>query len=108
MNGLAFDLSTPHGRIMVTIIADIAEFERELIPERTRSWIATAKARGKRLGCHAEQKPKSDRPLPVTSPTGRPSRPPMGNADLLQPAARRHRPRSLIASFGQNSFHDSG
>jgi DNA invertase Pin-like site-specific DNA recombinase len=28
MNGLAFDLSTPHGRMMATIIAGIAEFER--------------------------------------------------------------------------------
>ena len=31
MNGLTFDLSTPHGRMMATIIAGIAEFERELI-----------------------------------------------------------------------------
>ena len=30
MNGLTFDLSTPHGRMMATIIAGIAEFEREL------------------------------------------------------------------------------
>ena len=50
MNGLAFDLSTPHGRMMATIIAGIAEFERELIQERIRSGIAAAKARGKRLG----------------------------------------------------------
>jgi hypothetical protein len=32
MNGLAFNLSTPHGRMMATTIAGIAEFERELIP----------------------------------------------------------------------------
>jgi len=50
MNGLAFDLSTPHGRMMATIIAGIAEFERELIQERIRSGIAAAKAPGKRLG----------------------------------------------------------
>ena len=50
MNGLAFDLSTPYGRMMATIIAGIAEFERELIQERIRSGIAAAKARGKRLG----------------------------------------------------------
>ena len=50
MNGLAFDLSTPHGRMMATIIAGIAEFERELIQERIRSGIAAAKARGKRWG----------------------------------------------------------
>jgi DNA invertase Pin-like site-specific DNA recombinase len=47
MNGLAFDLSTPHGRMMATILAGIAEFERELIQESIRSGIAAAKARGK-------------------------------------------------------------
>jgi hypothetical protein len=45
MNGVAFDLSTPHGRMMVTIIAGIAEFERELIQERIRSGIATLRRR---------------------------------------------------------------
>lgn len=34
INGLAFDLTTPHGRMMATIIAGIADFERELIQER--------------------------------------------------------------------------
>src|SRR5205823_8840987 len=61
MNGLTFDLSTPHGRMMATIIAGIAELERELIQERIRSGIAAAKARGKRLGRQPGQRPKSDR-----------------------------------------------
>jgi putative DNA-invertase from lambdoid prophage Rac len=61
MNGLAFDLTTPHGRMMATIIAGIADFERELIQERIRSGIAAAKARGKRLGRQPGQRPKSDR-----------------------------------------------
>ena len=47
---MAFDLTTPHGRMMATLLAGIAEFERELIQERIRSGIAAAKARGKRLG----------------------------------------------------------
>ena len=64
MNGLAFDLSTPHGRMMATILAGIAEFERELIQERIRSGIAAAKARGKRLGRQPGQRPKSDRVAP--------------------------------------------
>ena len=64
MNGLAFDLSTPYGRMMATIIAGIAEFERELIQERIRSGIAAAKARGKRLGRQPGQRPKSDRLAP--------------------------------------------
>ena len=64
MNGLAFDLSTPYGRMMATIVAGIAEFERELIQERIRSGIAAAKARGKRLGRQPGQRPKSDRLAP--------------------------------------------
>jgi putative DNA-invertase from lambdoid prophage Rac len=61
MNGLAFDLSTPHGRMMATIIAGIADFERDLLQERIRSGIAAAKARGKRLGRQPGHRPKSDR-----------------------------------------------
>ena len=61
MNGMAFDLSSPHGRMIATVLAGIAEFECELIQERIRSGIAAAKARGKRLGRQPGQRPKSDR-----------------------------------------------
>jgi DNA invertase Pin-like site-specific DNA recombinase len=64
LNGMTFDLSTPHGRMIATVLAGIAEFERELIQERIRSGIAAAKARGKRLGRQAGQRPKSDRLAP--------------------------------------------
>ena len=46
------------------MLAGIAEFERELTVERIRSGIAAAKARGKRLGRQAGQRPKSDRLAP--------------------------------------------
>ncbi len=64
LNGMMFDLSTPHGRMIATVLAGIAEFERELIQERIRSGIAAAKARGKRLGRQPGQRPKSDRLAP--------------------------------------------
>ncbi len=64
LNGIAFDLSTPHGRMIATVLAGIAEFERELIQERIRSGIAAAKARGKLLGRQPGQRPKSDRLAP--------------------------------------------
>jgi putative DNA-invertase from lambdoid prophage Rac len=49
LDGMAFDLSTPHGRMIATVPAGIAEFERELIRERICSGIAAAKARGNAL-----------------------------------------------------------
>ena len=64
LNGMAFDLTTPHGRMMATSLAGIAEFEHELTQERIRSGIAAAKARGKQLGRQAGQRPKSDRLAP--------------------------------------------
>jgi DNA invertase Pin-like site-specific DNA recombinase len=64
LNGMAFDLTTPHGRMMATLLASIAEFERELTQERIRSGIAAAKARGKKLGRQSGQRPKSDRLAP--------------------------------------------
>jgi len=44
------DTSTPNGRLIFGIFASIAEFERELIRDRVRSGIASARAKGKRLG----------------------------------------------------------
>lgn len=64
ISGLAFDLSTSHGRMMATIIAGLAAFERELFQERIRSGLAAAKARGKHLGRQPGQRPKSDRLAP--------------------------------------------
>lgn len=48
--GMEFDLSTPQGKLLLTVLAGITEFERGLIAERTKSGLATAKARGKKLG----------------------------------------------------------
>ncbi len=64
LNGMTFDLATPHGRMIATLLAGIAEFERELTQKRIRSGIAAAKARGKRLGRQPGQRPKSDRLAP--------------------------------------------
>jgi putative DNA-invertase from lambdoid prophage Rac len=64
MNGMAFDLSSPHGRMLATFLSGIAEFERDLISERVKSGLAAAKARGKRLGRQIGERPKSDRLAP--------------------------------------------
>jgi DNA invertase Pin-like site-specific DNA recombinase len=44
------DTTTPHGRLMVTILGGLAEFERELIRSRTGEGRERAKERGVRMG----------------------------------------------------------
>jgi hypothetical protein len=44
------DTTSPHGRLMLTVLGGLAEFERELIRQRTGEGRARAKARGVRLG----------------------------------------------------------
>jgi DNA invertase Pin-like site-specific DNA recombinase len=44
------DTTTAHGRLMLTVLGGLAEFERELIRARTGEGRARAKARGQSLG----------------------------------------------------------
>lgn len=44
------DASNPSSRLMLTILSGVAEFEREIIVERTRAGVRAAKARGAQLG----------------------------------------------------------
>jgi DNA invertase Pin-like site-specific DNA recombinase len=44
------DTTSPGGRMVLTVFAGIAEFERELIQERTRAGRTAAQARGVRFG----------------------------------------------------------
>ena len=44
------DTTTPHGRLMLTVLGGLAEFERELIRSRTGEGRARAKARGVKFG----------------------------------------------------------
>ncbi|EIX6863034.1 recombinase family protein, partial [Escherichia coli] len=44
------DLTSPAGKMTMQVISAVAEFERDLLLERTYSGIARAKAAGKRFG----------------------------------------------------------
>ena len=44
------DTSTPAGRLLFHVLGSIAEFERDLIAERTKAGLAAARRRGKRIG----------------------------------------------------------
>jgi DNA invertase Pin-like site-specific DNA recombinase len=59
VSGMQMDLSTPSGKLMATLLAGVAEFERELIQERVRSGIAQAKANGRQIGRQAGDNYKS-------------------------------------------------
>ncbi|MGN6539104.1 MAG: recombinase family protein [Mesorhizobium sp.] len=48
--GAAIDTTRPDGRMIFGIFATLAEFERELIRERTKAGMAAARLRGVRLG----------------------------------------------------------
>lgn len=62
--GLQFDLTTPQGKLIASMMAALAEFERDLLRERILSGIAAAKAKGKPLGRQLGFRPKSDRIAP--------------------------------------------
>jgi DNA invertase Pin-like site-specific DNA recombinase len=50
LNDAWADTTTPHGRLMLTVLGGLAEFERHLINARTDDGRKRAKARGVRFG----------------------------------------------------------
>jgi putative DNA-invertase from lambdoid prophage Rac len=48
------DLTSPSGKMIMSVLISVAELERDLLVERTQSGLARAKAQGKKLG----RKPK--------------------------------------------------
>ena len=45
-----FDTSTPQGRLMMTVFQAFSQFERDLIVERTKEGLKSARARGRQGG----------------------------------------------------------
>ena len=50
LNDVWADTTTPHGRLMLTVLGWLAEFERDLIRARTSEGRARAKERGVHMG----------------------------------------------------------
>jgi DNA invertase Pin-like site-specific DNA recombinase len=48
--GDTIDTTTPAGRLMLQMLAAIAQFERDMIAERCRAGLARAKSEGRQLG----------------------------------------------------------
>jgi putative DNA-invertase from lambdoid prophage Rac len=62
--GLQFDLRTAQGKLIASLMAALAEFERDLLRERVRSGIAAARKRGVVFGRQLGQRVKADRHTP--------------------------------------------
>lgn len=60
---MGIDTSTPTGKLMLTVLGGVAEFEREIMLERQREGIAKAKAAGKYKGRKATARAKADEVL---------------------------------------------
>ena len=58
---LGVDSSTPAGRMVFGVLAQLAEFERATLIERTRAGLAAAKRRGRRLGRRPSLTPHQQR-----------------------------------------------
>ena len=69
--GAAIDTTTPAGKLVFGNFAALAEFERELISERTTAGLASARARGRKGG----------RPFKMTPPKLRLAAASMGQPD---------------------------
>jgi len=51
------DMTNASGRLVLHVLAALAEFERSLLVERTQAGLAAAKARGKKLGPQFKLRP---------------------------------------------------
>lgn len=57
------DLTSPAGRMTMSVIASVAEFERDLLIERTHAGLARAKAEGKAIGRPPALSPEQQREI---------------------------------------------
>ncbi|MDO6588560.1 recombinase family protein [Salipiger sp. 1_MG-2023] len=57
---MGIDTGTPTGRLMLTMLGGVAEFERNIMLERQREGIAKAKAEGKYKGRQPTARTKAD------------------------------------------------
>ena len=50
LSGMSIDLTSPMGRMMITMVGAFAQWERETIAQRTRDALQSMKRQGKRVG----------------------------------------------------------
>jgi hypothetical protein len=108
------DTTTPHGKLILTVLAGLAEFERSLIIGRTQAGIARAKARGVTFSRPAKLNPPDGRRRTTSQspPVGVGSEAAMTGTRIIETAARAFRialgnhpalPRIVVGCGGQCS-----
>jgi DNA invertase Pin-like site-specific DNA recombinase len=85
LNDAWADTTTAHGRLMLTVLGGLAEFERELIRARTGKGRERAKAKGVKMG----------------------RRPKLTDHQRREAIKRRHRAGETLAEIGR-SYNVSG
>jgi DNA invertase Pin-like site-specific DNA recombinase len=64
------DLASPAGKMMLTMLAAVAEMERDLLVERTQSGLARAKSEGKTLGRPSKTTPEQRKEITMRQEQG--------------------------------------
>lgn len=64
------DLTSPTGKMLITMLAAVAEMERDLLIERTQAGLARAKSEGKQLGRPAKTTPAQRKEIIVRLAAG--------------------------------------
>lgn len=67
---LGVDTSTPNGKLVANIIMALAEWERELIGQRTRDALVAVKARGTKLGRPSTLDPATENLIRILASDG--------------------------------------
>jgi DNA invertase Pin-like site-specific DNA recombinase len=93
------DTTTAHGRLMLTVLGGLAEFERELIMARTSEGRARAVARGVKLGRGFALNPEQRRQALARLDAGEASR------EIASGLARAMRATSVDRSSGDLGFN---
>lgn len=70
---MSIDTGTPTGKLMLTLLGGVAEFERDIMLERQREGIAKAKAAGKYKGRKPTARAKSEDVLRMVKEEGLPA-----------------------------------
>jgi Resolvase, N terminal domain len=103
--GLSFDLSAASGKLMRTIMAVLAEFQRDLIRDRVKSGLAAARTRGVKLGRQVGQRPSDKKAKRVL---GRHDEHPVGRFVFVRgrwPPGIQQERRLALASAGPDPVH---